>query len=286
MSVVVLLLCSLLAGFQPVQNTAEPPPLVSEGAVDASFRDGVLRIRKSAGWVRSRQLVSDFVLTVEVNLETRDTDASIGVRTLHTREEWPARGHRVVLSTRLPAGESRSGPVTVPRGHETDPHALAHSTWHSVRISAFGPSVTVEIGGKVIATRQLDVAAGAIAFSVSSGAAHFRKLTISEITDADPPLMAELAKRPGFVGPKVLEEVKPRYTAGAMARKSAGIVMFLVTVRRDGTAGAMRLEQFLDPELEHEAFSALRRWRFSPALLDGQPMEVRVEVELTFELRK
>ena len=286
MSVVVLLVCSLLAGVLPVQNKADPPPLLHEGAADASFRDGVLRIRKSAGWVRTRQLVSDFVLTVEVNLETRDTDASIGIRTLHTREEWPARGHRIVLSTRLPAGEFRSGPVTVPKGQLADPQALAQSTWHSVRITAFGPSVTVEIGGKAIATHQVDVAAGAIALSASSGAAHFRNLTISEITDAAPPLMAELLKRPGFVGPQVLEEVKPRYTAGAMARQSAGIVMFLVTVRRDGTAGAMRVQQFLDPELEHEAVFAVRQWRFSPALLDGQPIEVRVEVELTLKLRK
>jgi protein TonB len=98
--------------------------------------------------------------------------------------------------------------------------------------------------------------------------------------------MAELANRPGFVGPRVLEEVKPRYTAGAMARKSEGVVMFLVTVRRDGTAGAMRVQQFLDPELAHEVLRALRQWRFPPALLDGQPIEVRVEVEMTLRLRK
>ena len=36
MSVVVLLVCALLAGFLPVQNKAEPPPIVSEGAADAS----------------------------------------------------------------------------------------------------------------------------------------------------------------------------------------------------------------------------------------------------------
>jgi TonB family protein len=195
-------------------------------------------------------------------------------------------GSPLVLSTRLPAAELRSGPVTVPKGQLADPQALAHSTWHSVRITARGPSVTVEIGGKAIATHQVDVAAGTISLSVSSGAAHFRKLTISDSTEADPPLMDELLKRPGFVGPKVLEAVKARYTAGAMARKSAGIVMFLVTVRRDGTVGAMRVQQFLDPELEHEALFALRRWRFSPALLDGQPIEVRAEVELSFRLTR
>ena len=61
--------------------------------------------------------------------------------------------------------------------------------------------------------------------------------------------------------------------------------MFLVTVRRDGTVGAMRVLQFLDPELEHEALRALRGWRFSPALIEGQPIEIRVEVELTFTLK-
>ena len=147
MGVIVLLATSLLVGFLSVQNKAEPPPLLYEGAADASFRDGVLRIRKSAGWVRTRQLVSDFVMTVEINLETRDTDATIGVRTLHTREEWPARGHRIVLSTRLPAGEFRSGPVTVPKGQQADPQALAHSTWHWARDGGQCAFVGAELHG-------------------------------------------------------------------------------------------------------------------------------------------
>jgi hypothetical protein len=50
MGVIVLLVTSLLVGFLPVQRkSSEPPPIVSEGAASASFRDGVLRIRKSAG---------------------------------------------------------------------------------------------------------------------------------------------------------------------------------------------------------------------------------------------
>ena len=81
MSLVVLLVTSLLGGLLTVQKKPpEPPPLLSEGGAATSLRDAVLRMRKSSGWVRTRQLVSDFVLTVDVNLETRDTDASIGIR--------------------------------------------------------------------------------------------------------------------------------------------------------------------------------------------------------------
>ena len=47
----------------------------------------------------------------------------------------------------------------------------------------------------------------------------------------------------------------------------------------------MRVRKFLDPELEHEGVLALRQWRFSPATFDGQPIEIRVEVELTFRLK-
>jgi TonB family protein len=287
MSLVVLLVTSLLAGSLPGQKESpEPPvPLVSERGAATSSSDGILRIRKSAGWVRTRQLVSDFILTVDVNLETLDTDASIGIRTLHTQDEWPRRGHRIALSARLPAGVLQSRPVSVPRGTVADPRALAPGVWHSVRITARGAGVTVEIGGIRIGTYQIDVTAGAIALAVTSGAAGFRRITISEISDADTPLMADLAKRPGFVAVNVLKEVKPRYTVGAMSRKSRGVVMFLVTVRRDGTVGAMRIKQFLDPELEHEALGALRQWRFSAALLDGQPVETRVEVEHTFTLK-
>ena len=174
MSLAVLLVTSLLGGFLPVQKKPpEPPPLLSESGAATSLRDGVLRMRKSGGWVRTRQLVSDFVLAVDVNLETRDTDATIGIRTLHTQEEWPARGHSIALSARSPAGEPRSGPAWGRGGKEDDPRALAPGVWHSVRIPARGASVTVEIGGTAIGTHQIDITTGAIAVLVSSGAARF-----------------------------------------------------------------------------------------------------------------
>jgi len=91
MSLVVLLVASLLGGTLPVQKKSpEPPtPLVSERGPATSLRDRILRMRKSVGWVRTRQLVSDFILTVDVNLETLDTDASIGIRTLHSQCAHP-----------------------------------------------------------------------------------------------------------------------------------------------------------------------------------------------------
>ena len=60
---------------------------------DMLFKDGILRL-KSRGALRTRQLSSDVIIAAEVNLETRDTEVSIGIRTLHTTVRSDCdRGH-------------------------------------------------------------------------------------------------------------------------------------------------------------------------------------------------
>jgi TonB family protein len=87
--------------------------------------------------------------------------------------------------------------------------------------------------------------------------------------------------------PKILSDVKPRYTAAAVDAQIAGSVFLEAVVLEDGTVGAVRVLRSLDSALglDAEAISAVRAWRFEPGTREGTAVPVVVTVELTYRLR-
>ena len=87
------------------------------------------------------------------------------------------------------------------------------------------------------------------------------------------------------VAPVLVKEVKPTYTEGAMRRKVAGTVELTAVVRPNGKPDTIEVTRPLDSELDAQAIEALQQWEFKPGTLDGQPVAVSVNIELTFTLR-
>ena len=91
---------------------------------------------------------------------------------------------------------------------------------------------------------------------------------------------------PGLTMPAVISEVRPQYTAAAMRAGIQGTVSLSVVIGVDGSIADVRVTKSLDPDLDEQAVSAAKRWRFSPGTKDGKPVPVEVTLELTFTLRK
>jgi protein TonB len=91
----------------------------------------------------------------------------------------------------------------------------------------------------------------------------------------------------GVTLPRVLKEVKPAYTAEAMRAKVQGVVWLRCVVMPDGSVGRVEVVRSLDPVfgLDQEAIKAARQWRFAPGMRFGEPVAVRITIELTFTLR-
>ena len=87
--------------------------------------------------------------------------------------------------------------------------------------------------------------------------------------------------------PRVLQEIRPQYTADAMRAKVQGTVWVECVVLPDGTVGEATITKSLDSVfgLDQEALKASKRWRFIPGRRLGQPVPVLVTIELTFTLR-
>ena len=90
----------------------------------------------------------------------------------------------------------------------------------------------------------------------------------------------------GVKAPVLIKEVKPHYTDSAKARGVQGSVEMAVIVQTDGTVGdEVRVTKSLDPDLDQEAIVALRQWRFKPGTKDDKPVDVEVNIEMTFTLK-
>lgn len=93
-------------------------------------------------------------------------------------------------------------------------------------------------------------------------------------------------KDPGVSPPKLVRQVPPKYTDDALQAKIQGDVELTAVVLPNGTVGEIGIVRGLDPcrGLDDQAIRAAKQWRFSPALVDGQPAAVRVTLILSFRL--
>ncbi len=89
----------------------------------------------------------------------------------------------------------------------------------------------------------------------------------------------------GIEPPRLLHEVKPRYTEAARRAGVEGEVVLEVVVRADGTVGDIRVLRPLGAGLDERAVEAVKQWRFAPGTRRGLPVDVVVEVSVEFRLR-
>jgi TonB family protein len=91
---------------------------------------------------------------------------------------------------------------------------------------------------------------------------------------------------PGLVLPTTVKSGFLHYSAEAMRQRITGVAVVDVTVGVDGKVRDVLLAKSLDAVhgLDDAALEAAGRWIFSPGTLNGQPVPVRVRLELAFAL--
>jgi len=121
-----------------------------------------------------------------------------------------------------------------------------------------------------------------------SGAVRITAAT-AEVTSMPPgPSFGEGAVLPcggAVTMPQVVKERKPSYTQSAMKAGITGSVEMEVVVGVDGSVADARVIKPLHPELDEQAISAVKDWKFSPGVMNGKPVPVLVMIEMTFTTR-
>jgi protein TonB len=86
----------------------------------------------------------------------------------------------------------------------------------------------------------------------------------------------------GVSAPKAVKLVHAQYTADAHKRRVQGKVELTCVVGSEGTPTKITVARPLDDDLDQEAIRALTQWRFEPGTKEGNPVSVRIRVEMAF----
>jgi len=88
----------------------------------------------------------------------------------------------------------------------------------------------------------------------------------------------------GVSAPHVLYDPDPEYSEEARRAKYQGTVVVWAVVGADGRTRELRVSRSLGMGLDAKAIEAVRQWRFAPAMKDGQPVAVQINIEVNFRL--
>jgi len=88
----------------------------------------------------------------------------------------------------------------------------------------------------------------------------------------------------GVSAPRAIYAPDPQYSDEARKAKYQGTVVLWVVVGPEGRPRDIRVSRSLGMGLVEKAIEAVRQWKFEPALKDGHPVAVQVNIEVDFRL--
>lgn len=88
----------------------------------------------------------------------------------------------------------------------------------------------------------------------------------------------------GVSAPKPLHSPDPEYSDAARAARYQGTLVLSAIIEKTGDVGEVRILSPLGMGLDDKAVAAVQTWKFNPALKDGAPVSVVVNIEVAFNL--
>ena len=82
----------------------------------------------------------------------------------------------------------------------------------------------------------------------------------------------------------LISQVKPVYPQSAKDSGIEGVVRLQALIGKDGTLAGLSAQTSPNPDLTTAALEAVQQWRYSPALLNNEPISVFTTIEVEFKL--
>ncbi len=161
----------------------------------------------------------------------------------------------------LPAGEYEL--KVIKRGFE--PFRLPQVTLESGR--DFSQSITLQIGAVM---EEVEVVPNGTTKPLPSGSAG-KPSRIRVAGDIE--------------APHLITKVQPVYPEAARSAGVSGAVILHAIISKDGKPLSLRvMNSQVDPDLARSAVEAVSQWRYTPTLLNGEPIEVDTTITVNFSL--
>jgi protein TonB len=100
---------------------------------------------------------------------------------------------------------------------------------------------------------------------------------------APAPVLQNLNVSQGVSRGLLVKEVPPAYPPTALRMRVEGAVELMATISKNGDISAVKVLSG-DPQLSHAAAEAVRKWKYKPYLLNGEPVEIQTQVTVKFKL--
>ncbi len=105
------------------------------------------------------------------------------------------------------------------------------------------------------------------------------------VTSAPPPRQEAPLRVGGDVkAPVVISRVEPTYPEVARKARISGIVIVECIIDKNGTVQNVQILKPLPFGLDQAAAEAVKKWRFKPGTLNGQPVDVIFNLTVNFKL--
>jgi protein TonB len=88
----------------------------------------------------------------------------------------------------------------------------------------------------------------------------------------------------GVSRPVLVYQVEPEFSEEARKAKFSGNVIVYLYIEPDGTPSHVRVVQGVGMGLDEKAVEAVRQFRFKPAMKDGKPVRVDLNVAVNFQI--
>jgi periplasmic protein TonB len=89
----------------------------------------------------------------------------------------------------------------------------------------------------------------------------------------------------GVVPPALIQRIDPVYPEAMRIARLEGTVHLQAVITSSGSVDEVRVIGSVNPILDAAAVSAVRRWLYTPATLNGRTVSVYLTVDVTFRLR-
>ena len=167
---------------------------VIENGGQFSVQDGVLKVNRGTGWLRSTGVYADFTLVMEFRFLEAEANSGIFVRTgptSHNDENgWPNNGYQVQcmdtitgrapLATMIPYGappfESKSDLAALAKAYKPP------GQWQTYEITCIGETMVVKLNGTQTTTAtSIKNREGHIGIQAEHGLLDFRKIEVTDL---------------------------------------------------------------------------------------------------------
>ncbi|MGH9426999.1 MAG: energy transducer TonB, partial [Terriglobia bacterium] len=92
------------------------------------------------------------------------------------------------------------------------------------------------------------------------------------------------ASKDRLKAPKAIIVPEPEYSLAGRAAHVQGVVVISMVVTEQGRPEELSVTRPLGGGLDEQALLTLQQWRFKPATLDGNPISVKINIEINFNL--